>query len=58
MLFRGLSVLSVDVKGWMVMLSCFCEVLFEYCEGKLVVIVDFEGYCFIMYFLPDWQEIE
>ncbi|MVF11213.1 division/cell wall cluster transcriptional repressor MraZ [Ketobacter sp. MCCC 1A13808] len=42
----------------MVMPSRFREALSEYCEGKLVVTVDFEGHCLTMHPLPDWQEIE
>lgn len=38
--------------------SRFRDALSEYCDGKLIVTLDFEGHCLSMHPLPDWQEIE
>jgi MraZ protein len=56
-MFRGANKLTLDVKGRMVMPTCYRERLQERCGGNLVVTVD-KDKCLLIYPLPDWEEIE
>ncbi len=38
--------------------SRYRDALSEYCNGKLVVTLDFEGNCLSLHPLPDWEEVE
>jgi len=56
-LFRGVSSLSLDSKGRMVMPSRYRQKLQDSCGGQLVITVD-PDHCLLIYALPEWEEIE
>ncbi|MDH5544910.1 MAG: division/cell wall cluster transcriptional repressor MraZ [Gammaproteobacteria bacterium] len=56
-MFRGVSSLSLDSKGRMVMPSRYRQKLQEMCDGQLIVTVDLD-HCLMIYPLPEWDRIE
>jgi len=56
-LLRGVSSLSLDDKGRMVMPTRYRQDLLEDCEGKLLLTIDRDG-CLLLYPLPEWEIIE
>lgn len=56
--FRGVSNLSLDAKGRIVLPARYRERLLESCQGQLVVTIDTEQPCLLIYPLPEWESIE
>ncbi len=56
--FRGVSNLSLDAKGRIVLPARYRERLLETCQGQLVVTIDTEQPCLLIYPLPEWESIE
>lgn len=57
-MFRGVNTLNLDTKGRMAMPARYREVLLERSEGKLVVTIDTDERCLLIYPLPEWELIE
>lgn len=58
MLFRGVSTVNLDAKGRMAMPVRFRDVLSDVSEGRVVVTIDMEEPCLLLYPLPFWEEIQ
>ncbi|HSG87739.1 MAG TPA: division/cell wall cluster transcriptional repressor MraZ [Pseudomonadales bacterium] len=58
MLFRGVSTVNLDAKGRMALPVRFREVLSEASAGRIVVTIDMEEPCLLLYPLPFWEEIQ
>ncbi|MDH3386415.1 MAG: division/cell wall cluster transcriptional repressor MraZ [Gammaproteobacteria bacterium] len=56
--FRGVSNLSLDAKGRIVLPARYRERLVESCQGQLVVTIDTDQPCLLIYPLPEWELIE
>ncbi len=56
--FRGVSNLSLDAKGRIVLPARYRERLAEFCQGQLVVTIDTDQPCLLIYPLPEWELIE
>ena len=56
--FRGVSNLSLDAKGRIVLPARYRERLVEICASQLVVTIDTDQPCLLIYPLPEWEEIE
>ncbi|MBI5450551.1 MAG: division/cell wall cluster transcriptional repressor MraZ [Gammaproteobacteria bacterium] len=56
-MFRGVTALSLDAKGRLVIPSRYRDRLQVCCAGQLIVTVDTDR-CLLMYPLPDWEQIE
>ena len=56
--FRGVSNLSLDAKGRIVLPARYRERLAEICASQLVVTIDTDQPCLLIYPLPDWEDIE
>jgi len=56
--FRGLAVCAMDVKSRVTVPSHYRKLLAEESEGKLVVTIDTEELCLLLYPLPRWLVIE
>ena len=56
--FRGVSNLSLDAKGRIVLPARYRERLSEICENQLVITIDTEHPCLLIYPLPEWEIIE
>ena len=57
-MFRGVNSLNLDAKGRMAMPSKYREKLTAQCSGQLVVTLDLNDPCLLLYPLPVWEEIE
>ena len=58
MMFRGIHGVNLDVKGRMALPVSYREQLQEEVSGKLVITIDTEEKCLLLYPLPVWEEIE
>lgn len=56
-MFRGVTQLSLDAKGRLVMPTRYRDRIAERSQGRLVVTVD-RDQCLLLYPLPDWDDIE
>jgi MraZ protein len=56
--FRGVSNLSLDAKGRMVLPARYRERLAEICDSQLVVTIDTDQPCLLIYPLNEWERIE
>jgi len=57
-MFRGISSISIDSKGRMVMPARYREHLQQQSASQVVVTIDTEATCLLLYPLPAWEEIE
>lgn len=56
--FRGVSNLSLDAKGRIVLPARYRERLVEICQSQLIVTIDTDQPCLLIYPLPEWELIE
>lgn len=56
--FRGVSNLSLDAKGRIVLPARYRERLAEICDSQLVVTIDTDQPCLLIYPLAEWELIE
>jgi len=56
--FRGVSNLSLDAKGRIVLPARYRERLAEICNSQLVVTIDTYQHCLLIYPLNEWAMIE
>ena len=56
--FRGVSNLSLDAKGRIVLPARYRERLIEICNGQLIVTIDTDQPCLLIYPLNEWERIE
>ena len=57
-MFRGINSINLDAKGRMAMPSRYREQLVAACAGHLVVTIDTNHRCLLLYPLPEWEQIE
>jgi MraZ protein len=57
-MFRGAAKVTLDDKGRMVVPTRYRERLLERSAGQLVVTVDRDGECLLIYPLSDWEQVE
>lgn len=58
MLFRGVHHINLDAKGRMAMPAKHRERLSTICDGQMVVTIDIQSSCLLIYPLATWEEIE
>jgi MraZ protein len=56
--FRGINLIQLDNKGRMAMPAKYRARLEELAEGRLIVTVDTQETCLLLYPLPEWELIE
>lgn len=56
--FRGVSNLNLDAKGRIVLPARYRERLVEFCQSQLIVTIDTDQPCLLIYPLPEWELIE
>lgn len=56
--FRGISNITLDVKGRMAMPTRYREPLQARCNGQLMITIDIHERCLLLYPQPDWDVIE
>ena len=57
-MFRGLTQVSVDEKGRMAVPVRYRETIVDQAEGWLVLTIDTEERCLLLYTYPRWEQIE
>ena len=57
-MFRGITAINIDPKGRLAMPTRYREVLQDDCEGQLIITIDTEAQCLLIYPLPEWEVIE
>ncbi len=57
-MFRGVNIINLDEKGRMVMPTRYRNHLRVNGSGELIVTIDTEERCLLLYPLPDWEDIE
>jgi MraZ protein len=56
--FRGVSNLSLDAKGRIVLPARYRERLLEICRSQMIVTIDTDQPCLLIYPQPEWELIE
>ena len=57
-MFRGVQHINMDAKGRLAMPARQREPLVSQCEGRIVVTIDTQTSCLVIYPLPEWERIE
>ena len=57
-MFRGITAINLDAKGRLAVPTRYREQLQIVCNGQLVVTIDTEAACLLLYPLTQWEEIE
>jgi MraZ protein len=57
-MFRGLAACSIDVKSRVTVPANYRKILMEEADGQLVITIDTEDRCLLMYPLSRWLVIE
>lgn len=57
-LFRGVNSLNLDAKGRFAIPTKYRGRLKDRCASQLVITVDPNDHCLLIYPIPEWQEIE
>jgi MraZ protein len=58
MMFRGINPINLDAKGRMAIPSRYREQLSVHCAGQMVVTIDTESRCLLLYPVHEWEEIQ
>ena len=56
--FRGVQHINMDAKGRLAMPARQREPLLSRCEGQIVITIDTQSNCLVIYPLPEWERIE
>lgn len=57
-MFRGINGVNIDAKSRIVMPTRYRERLQLDCKGSMILTIDTEERCLLLYPLPGWEEIE
>lgn len=57
-MFRGINGVNMDIKGRLMMPVRYREELTQEARGTIVLTIDTEEKCLLLYPLPAWEEIE
>ena len=57
-MFRGVQHINMDAKGRLAMPARQREPLMSQCDGQIVVTIDTQSSCLVVYPLPEWERIE
>ncbi|GAA0787499.1 division/cell wall cluster transcriptional repressor MraZ [Marinobacterium sediminicola] len=57
-MFRGVNPINLDAKGRMALPARYRDSVREHCGGKMVVTIDTEDRCLLLYPQPEWDEIQ
>ncbi|HLB42583.1 MAG TPA: division/cell wall cluster transcriptional repressor MraZ [Gammaproteobacteria bacterium] len=57
-MFRGINGINIDAKGRMVMPTRYRERLQLDSKSTIIITIDTEERCLLLYPLPEWEEIE
>lgn len=57
-MFRGVQHINMDAKGRLAMPARQREPLLSACAGQVVITIDTQAACLVIYPLPEWERIE
>ena len=57
-MFRGVQHINMDAKGRLAVPARQRESLLVQCAGQVVITIDTQASCLVMYPLPEWERIE
>ena len=57
-MFRAVQHISSDAKGRLAMPARQREPLVEICQGRVVITIDTQATCLVVYPLPEWERFE
>lgn len=57
-MFRGINAINVDSKGRFAVPTKYRDQLVRDCQSKVVLTIDTEEHCLLLYPAPVWEEIE
>lgn len=57
-MFRGLNAVNIDTKGRIAMPTRYRDALQHESDGQVVITIDTEVRCLLLYPLPEWEKIE
>ena len=57
-MYRGVSHITMDAKGRLALPARTREKLLGECDGQIVVTIDTQAKCLLIYPLPEWENIE
>lgn len=57
-MFRGVSPINMDAKGRFAIPIRYRDRLAEHCDGHIVVTIDTNERCLLIYPLPQWEDIQ
>ena len=57
-MFRGVQHINMDAKGRLAMPARQREPLLSQCDGNIVITIDTQSKCLVVYPLPEWERIE
>jgi MraZ protein len=58
LVFRGATNISLDAKGRLAIPTRFRDLLSVHCDGQLVITIETEERCLLIYPLPEWEEAQ
>jgi len=56
--FRGVTNINLDAKGRMAMPTRYRERLAEHCAGQMVVTIDPQDHCLLIYPIDEWEVLQ
>ncbi len=56
-MFRGVQHINMDAKGRLAMPARQREPLLSQCDGQIVLTIDTQSSCLVIYPLPEWERI-
>lgn len=57
-MFRGINAINIDAKGRIAVPARYRQELEGNCKGQLILTIDTEQSCLLLYPLPTWEKIE
>lgn len=57
-MFRGINLVNIDSKGRLAIPTRYRDDLQEMCSAKLILTIDTQASCLLLYPLPEWEQIE
>lgn len=56
-MFQGVNSINLDAKGRLAIPTKYRELLVTHCNGEMVVTIDTEERCLLIYPRPEWEDI-
>lgn len=57
-MFRGVNNINLDAKGRLAIPTRYRDHLLQHCNGEMVVTIDTEERCLLIYPRPEWEDIQ